>query len=120
MAYFESKHNLNNVGVSIRGVVGGRRAADWPPATLELDAGRPYITPGRNGAPPGCRQSSPGQVRGVLGQLSCPSGPRQILSEEQKSRTSAYEASPESFSRTPRIFESGMTSVCLAALSYVH
>lgn len=135
LAYFESKHNLNNLCMSIRGVVGGRRVADWPLATLELDARGPYITPRRNRALPACRQSSPGHIRGAFGQLSCPSGPRQMLEEKQKSRrsgprqmlrekqksrTSMYDASPESFSRTPRLSESGTISVCLAALSYVH
>lgn len=28
LAYFESKYNLNSLGMSISGVVGGRRAAD--------------------------------------------------------------------------------------------
>lgn len=120
LAYFENKHNLNFLGMSIKGVPGGRRAADWLPAALELGAEGPYITPRRNRALPECRQNSPGQVRGALGQLSCPSGPRQMLKEEQKSRTSVYEASSKSFSRTPRLSESGTISVHLAALSYVH
>lgn len=61
LAYFENKHNLNFLGMSIKGVAGGRRAADWLPAALELGAEGPYITPRRNRALPECRQNRSGQ-----------------------------------------------------------
>lgn len=64
------------------------------------------VTPRRNRTLPGCRQSSPGQVRGALGQLPSPNSPGLMVREKWKNWASMYEASPEPFSRTPNT-ESG-------------